>query len=44
MILVGLSSVRARLEPADSKNNEILETNALQKFTSDAFFRPKSWL
>ena len=33
MILEGLSSVCAKLEPASSKNNEILEINVLQKFT-----------
>ena len=33
MTLEGLSSVRAKLEPASSKNNEILAINVLQKFT-----------
>ena len=33
MILEGLSCVCAKLEPASSKNNEILEINVLQKFT-----------
>ena len=36
MILEGLSSVCAKLEPASSKNNEKLEINVLQKFTSHA--------
>ena len=30
----GLSSVCAKLEPASFKNNEILDTNVLQKFTT----------
>ena len=34
MNLGGLSGVRAKLEPASSKDNEILEINVLQKFTS----------
>ena len=33
MTLEGLSSVCAKLEPAGSKNNEILEINVPQKFT-----------
>ena len=33
MTLEGLSSVCAKLEPASSRNNEILEINVLQKFT-----------
>ena len=37
MTLEGLSSVCAKLEPASSKNNEILEINVLQNFTSHAF-------
>ena len=36
MTLEGLSSVCAKLEPAGLKNNEILEINFLQKFTSHA--------
>ena len=32
----GLSSVCAKLEPSSSKDNEILEINVLQKFTSYA--------
>ena len=38
MTLEWLSSVCARSEPASSKNNEILEMNVLQKFTSHALF------
>ena len=39
--LKGLRSVCAKLEPASSKNNEILEINVLQKFTSQVLsFRP----
>ena len=38
MALEGLSSVCAKLQPASSKNNEILEINVLQKFTPPAFF------
>ena len=38
MTLEGLSSVCAKLELASSKNNEILEINVLQKFTSHAFY------
>ena len=34
MTLEGLSSACAKLELAISKNNEILEINVLQKFTS----------
>ena len=34
MTLEGLTSVCAKLEPASSKNNELLEINVLQKFTS----------
>ena len=34
MNLKGLSSVCAKLEPAGSKVNEILEINVPQKFTS----------
>ena len=36
MTLEGWSNVCAKLEPASSKNNEILEINVLQKFTSHA--------
>ena len=36
MTLEGLSSVCAKLEPASSKTNEILEINVLQKYTSHA--------
>ena len=36
MTLEGLSSACAKLEPDSSKNNEILEINVLQKFTSHA--------
>ena len=36
MILEGLSSVCAKLEPTSSQNNETLEINVLQKFTSHA--------
>ena len=36
--LEGLSSVCAKLEPASSKNNEILEINVLQKFTVYVLF------
>ena len=36
--LGGLSSVCAKIDPASSKNNEILEINVLQKFTSHALF------
>ena len=36
MTLEGVSSVCAKLELAGSKNNEILEINVLQKFTSYA--------
>ena len=36
MTLERLSSVCAKLEPSTSKNNEILEINALQKCTSHA--------
>ena len=40
MTLEGLSSALcAKLEPASSKNKEILEINVLQKFTSDALFQ-----
>ena len=38
MTLEGLSGVCAKLDPASSKNNEILEINVLQKFTSHALF------
>ena len=38
MTLEGLSSVCAKLEPADSNNNEILEINVLQKFTWHALY------
>ena len=37
--LKGLSSVCAKLEAASSKNNEILEINVLQKFTSHALLQ-----
>ena len=33
-----LSGVCAKLEPANSKNNEMLEINVLQKFTSHALY------
>ena len=33
-----LSSMCAKIEPASSKNNEILEINVLQKFTPHALF------
>ena len=36
--LGGLSSVCAKSEPASSKNNETLEINVLQKFTSYAIY------
>ena len=36
--LGGLGSVCANLEPASSKNNEILEINVLQKFTLHALY------
>ena len=36
--LEGLNSVCAKLEPASSKNNEILEINVLQKSTPHALF------
>ena len=36
--LGGLSSVCAKLEPASSKNEEILKINVLQKFTSHALY------
>ena len=36
----GLGSVRAKLEPASSKDNEMLKINVLQKFTSMLFTRP----
>ena len=36
MTLKELSSVCAKLEPANSKNNKILEINVLQKFTPHA--------
>ena len=36
MSLEGLISVCTKIEPASSKNNEILELNVLQKFTSHA--------
>ena len=38
MTLEGMSSVCAKLTPASSKNNEILEMNALQKLTSHALY------
>ena len=34
----GLSSVCAKLEPASSKNKEILEINVLPKFVSHALY------
>ena len=34
----GLNSVWAKLEPARSKNNEILEINVIQKFTPHTLF------
>ena len=37
--LTGLSSVCAKLEPASSKNDEILEINVLQKFTPHALYQ-----
>ena len=36
MILEGLSSVCAKLEPGSFENNEILEINVLHEFTSHA--------
>ena len=36
MTLEGLSSACAELDPASSKNNEILQINVLQKFTMHA--------
>ena len=39
MTLEKLSSVYAKLEPPNSKYNEILELNVLQKFTVHALFR-----
>ena len=36
MTLEGLSSAYAKLEPASSKNDEILQINVLQKFTPHA--------
>ena len=36
LTLEGLSSVCAKLDPASSKNNKILEINVLQKFTLHA--------
>ena len=36
MTTEGLSSFCAKLEPASSKNNEILEIDVLQKLTSHA--------
>ena len=42
MTLEGLNSVCAKLQPASSKNNEILEINVLQKLTSHALYHPKS--
>ena len=39
MTLEGLRSVCAKLEPASSKNNEILKMNVLQKFTSHTLYR-----
>ena len=41
MTLEGLSSVFAKLELAGFKNNEILEIDVLQKFTSHALFIKK---
>ena len=38
MAFEGLSSVCAKLEPASSKNDEIVKINVLQKFTSDALW------
>ena len=38
MALEGLSNVCAKLEPASSKNNEILEINVQQKFTLHALW------
>ena len=40
----GLSSVCARLEPASSRNNEILEINALQKFTPHVLYQARQKL
>ena len=34
----GLSSVCAESAPASSKNNELIEINVLQKFTSHALY------
>ena len=36
--LGGLGSACAKLEPASLKNNEVLKTNVLQKFTLNALF------
>ena len=38
MTLEGLSSVCAKLEPASSKNNELLEINVLLKYTPHALY------
>ena len=38
MTLEGLSSVCAKLELANSKNNEILAIKVMQKFTSHALY------
>ena len=42
MTLEGWSTACAKLEPASSKNNEILEINVLQKFTSHALYQKQS--
>ena len=39
MTFRGLSSVRAKLEPARSENNKILEINVLSKFTPQALYK-----
>ena len=44
MILEGLSSVCAKLEPASSKGKEILKINVLHKFTSYALCAMGSWI
>ena len=39
MTLEELSSICDKLEPANSKNNEILDINVMQKFTLHAFLK-----
>ena len=43
MTLEGSSSFCAKLEPASSTNNEILEINVLQNFTSHALCLDNSY-